>query len=97
MHTEEEDLHSPIVVSMVVVRFLILALDFWVLFLFTKASLFFMIVKAERLKIENDRMSKCDACLSLWTLIMIVIYTMTLICRALFAPLPLLSERNLGD
>lgn len=71
---------------MVGLRVVTLMLDFYVLYLFCKGALFFMIVKAERLKIESHEWSSCDTFLSLWALTMILVYTLTLIMRAEYAP-----------
>ncbi len=80
-----------------ILRFLTLLLDFKVLFLFCKGSLFFMIVKSERAKIENKNTSRCDIFFCFFTLAMMFIYFITLILRGLYAPLPLFKDSELGD
>ena len=69
-----------------------MVVDFVVLFYFSKSAIFFMILKAERLKLEEIKISKCDAFIVIWTLFLFIAYTVLLISKAIFAPLPLLSE-----
>ncbi len=56
-----------------------------------------MIVKSERVKIENQNVSRCDIFFCLFTLTMMLSYFITLILRGLYAPLPLVSDAELGD
>ena len=74
-----------------------LFLDFFVLFHIAKVSLYFIVLKAERIKIEGKPITKCEALTGVWAVSLILANCLMMIIKALLAPLPLLSEEKLGS
>ncbi len=73
-----------------------LFLDFYVLFHIAKVSLYFIVMKAEKLKIEKGSISKNEALIGVWAVFLILINVIMLITKAILTPLPLLSNTALG-
>ena len=81
----------------IVIRTALMFLDIYVLYMFCKALFFFMIVKAERFHLLDQNFGKCDSFIVLWALALILIYTLGMIGRALYSPLPLISQDDVGS
>jgi len=82
---------------MVILTAALMVIDFKVLFYFSFAGMFFMTLKADRIRMVGSKMSKCDCFIVLWTLIIIVANMVMLIAKAIYSPLPFLSEAYLGQ
>jgi len=83
---EPQDNQNPLVALVVIIRTGLMILDIYVLYMFCKGLFFFMIVKAERFHLLDQNFSKCDSFIVLWALALILVYSLTLICRALYSP-----------